>query len=146
MRIPKPRRLTKSQRIARRKRVPKKSKRPRRKLLAYADSLWSQIIRRPSACVICGKTERLQAAHGFSRRYHATRHDLRNGFCLCSGHHVFYTHRPLEWDMYLWANWGDWLYQKLRTKALANEKQDLDLTIKALEAVLHSGAGVPNGE
>lgn len=132
MRLPKP-----AKRAKVKKAPPRKSKRPRRKLLAYADSLWSQIVRRSGACVICGKTERLQAAHGFSRRYHATRHDLRNGFCLCSGHHVFYTHRPLEWDLFLWAQWGDQLYQELRTKALRNEKQDLDLTFKALEAVLH---------
>lgn len=145
MRLPKPEKRAKVK-----KAPPRKSKRPRRKLLAYADSLWSQIIRRPGACVICGQRERLQGAHGFSRRYHATRHDLRNGFCLCSGHHVYFTHRPLEWDEWLRFEWGTvWnqagLYEELRFKALANEKQDLDLTVKALEAVLHSGAAVPEG-
>lgn len=140
MRLPKPEKRAKVK-----KALPRKSKRPRRKLLAYADSLWSQIIRRPGACVICGKTERLQAAHGFSRRYHATRHDLRNGFCLCAGHHVFYTHRPLEWDTWLQARWGELLYTTLRERALMNLRVDLELTIKALEAVLHSGAAVPEG-
>jgi len=135
MRIPKPPKRSPKPK----KRVARKSKRPRRKLLAYCDSLWSQIVRRPRACAICGSTERLQGAHGFSRRYHATRHDLRNGFCLCAGHHVYYTHRPLEWDEYLLNAWGADLYYALRLKALANERQDLELTAKALEAVLHMG-------
>jgi hypothetical protein len=141
VRLPKPEKRAKVK-----KAPPRKSKRPRRKLLAYADSLWSQIIRRPGACVICGKTERLQAAHGFSRRYHATRHDLRNGFCLCSGCHIRYTYDPLGWDTWLQARWGELLYTTLRERALLNLRVDLELTIKALEAVLHSGAGVPNAK
>lgn len=145
-REPKPRkRIARGKAPKRGKRPARKSKRPRRKLMAYADSLWSQIVRRPGQCVICGQRERLQAAHGFSRRYHATRHDLRNGFCLCSGCHVYYTHRPLEWDDWLRCTWGVNLYDELRIKALLNQRNDLDSTVKALEAVLHSGAAVPEG-
>lgn len=135
VRIPKPTKRSPKPK----KRVPKRSKRPRRKLLAYCDSLWSQIIRKPGVCAICGSRERLQAAHGFSRRYHATRHDLRNGFCLCSGCHVGMTFDPLRWDEVLRSVWSPSFYEFLRRRALANEKQDLELTAKALEAVLHMG-------
>jgi hypothetical protein len=140
VRLPKPEKRAKAK-----KAPPRKSKRPRRKLLAYADSLWSQIIRRPGACVICGARERLQGAHGFSRRYHATRHDLRNGFCLCSGCHVYYTYRPIEWDDWMLCNMGSQLYEELRAKALQNSRVDLDCVVTALEAVLHSGAALPEG-
>ena len=138
--------LKPAKRAKAKKPVPRRSKRPRRKLLAYADSLWSQIIRRAGRCYCCGAVERLQGAHGFSRRYPATLNDLRNGFCLCSGCHVRYTYDPLSWDEYLRDTWGSDLYEELRSKALRNERVDLDSTVMALEAVLHSGAALPEAK
>jgi len=141
MRLPKPVKRT----AKAKKRPAKKSKAPRRKLIHYADSLWSQIIRRRGVCQVCGKTERLQAAHGFSRRYHATRWNLLNGRCLCSGCHVRYTFDPIGWDDILRGEGVCelWEYEDLRTTAQSNKRVDLEQTIAALEAVLHSGAAVP---
>ena len=82
--------------------------------------------------------ERLQAAHGFSRRYHATRWNLLNGWCLCSGCHVRYTFDPIGWDDILRDLMGT-RYEELRTTAQSNQRVDLELGIPALEAVLHGG-------
>jgi hypothetical protein len=95
-----------------------------------ADKLWAAIVRSAGKCRICGSTERLQAAHGFSRRYLGTRHSLINGWCLCSGCHVSMTHRPIEWDAFMRAELGA-LYEPLRAQALAR-------CIPDYEAVMHT--------
>jgi hypothetical protein len=136
--IPKPVKVRKERkRIARTSKPPKRTKRPARvrktprsKLKRMADKLWSQIVRAAGKCRICGSTERLQAAHGFSRRYLGTRHSLINGWCLCAGHHVFYTHRPLEWDAFMRSELGT-LYEPLRAQAMARCVPDY-------EAVMHT--------
>jgi hypothetical protein len=103
--------------IARKSRPSKVRKTPRGKLRRIADKLWSLAVRAAGACFVCGSNERLQAAHGFSRRYLGTRWDLRNGWCLCAKDHVYFTHRPLEWDDWLRNELGS-LYEPLRQQAL----------------------------
>lgn len=61
----------------------------------------------------------LQCAHGFSRRYLSTRWTLDNLFCLCARHHLFYTHRPAEWEQWMQHRLGMPLYLALQAKALA---------------------------
>lgn len=119
MRLPKPpRRERKAPRpIARKSRPSKVRKTPRGKLRRIADKLWSLTVRAAGKCRLCGAQERLQAAHGFSRRYLGTRWDLRNGWCLCSGCHVRYTHDPLGWDAWLRTELGS-LYEPLRQQAM----------------------------
>jgi len=106
------------------KRGPKNPKRPRKqrktsraKLGRECDKLWSLLVRRKGACEACGGTNVLQGAHGFSRRYRATRWVLLNGFCLCRGCHVTYTHDPLGWDTFLRDAWGEMVYDSLRASA-----------------------------
>jgi hypothetical protein len=125
--------------IKRGKRPSKVRKTPRGKLKKLADKLWSLIVRAAGKCRICGKESQLQAAHGFSRRYAGTRWDLRNGWALCAGHHVFYTHRPLEWDSWLRAELGD-LYEPMRAQALTQTTPDYDAIISGLKPHLEGGA------
>lgn len=121
----------------------KRTTRPRKvrktslaKLGRACDKLWSQIVRRSGKCEVSGKSAPevvLQAAHGFSRRYLATRWNLLNGFCLSAAAHVYYTHRPLEWDEYLHTAWGDSVYEELREIALRGLKPDIEATHAALK-------------
>lgn len=89
-----------------------------------ADALWGLIVRSAGACCICGETFALQAMHGFSRRYRATRWDRRNGFPGCRSHHMYFTHHPLEWDEWLIATWGSHLYHEMRQLALYGPTPD----------------------
>ena len=105
----------------------RKPKRPpnRTQLLARCDLLFGRIVRHAGRCENCDSTEFLQCAHGFSRSYRTVRWDRRNAFCLCRGCHVYFTHRPLEWDGWLRERWGDSLYAELRGLALTHRPPDL---------------------
>ena len=151
MTIPKPertppkarKRIARTSKPLKRARIAKRPRASRKKAVLYADSLWSQIVRRreggcvdprPHKCAGC-----FQAAHGFSRRYYGTRWNLQNGFKLCAGAPVYYTHRPLEWDDHLRRTFGVF-YEDMRAAALSVQaKQDLPQITAALEAVLHTG-------
>lgn len=83
------------------------------------DRAWSAAIHARGVCEIHGAACRgtLEAAHGFSRRYAATRHDLRNGFLICAEMHRFYTQHPRHWTVWLIGRLGLNLYEELRLKA-----------------------------
>jgi hypothetical protein len=130
-RAPKPRR-----RIARGKRPRKQRKTTPAKLARLADNLWGRMVRTLATCeanglgpTCCGS---LQAAHGISRRYRHTRWQLINGFCLCQAHHTYFTHRPLEWDVYLRNAWGETVYNELRLMALRPFQADPMTALEAL--------------
>jgi len=101
-------------------------------LAKRADKLWSLLVRRAGACEICSSRNCLQGAHGFSRRYRATRWLLLNGFCLCAGCHMLMTYRPLEWDEYIREAWGGKVYDELRQLALSG-KYDVADALAELE-------------
>lgn len=101
---------------------PKKSK--KQTMTAILDKECGAIVRARGRCENCGGTEGIQWAHGFSRRYRNVRWDIRNGFALCRGCHLKFTMRPLEWDDWLRARWGEALYAELRALALAGGKVD----------------------
>ena len=141
MRIPKPAR-----------RSPKPRARLRRKRkggLAWAgrecDRLWSLIVRASNGgrcfvatdpgCLpghVCNGA--IRAAHGFSRRYRATRWELINGFPLDAAAHVRLTHDPLAWDGLLLRWWGESVYAELRRKAVASAKVDPREVLETLRA------------
>jgi 5-methylcytosine-specific restriction endonuclease McrA len=98
------------------------------------DALFGKIIRARGACESCGQTWDLQCAHGFSRRYRSVRWDEVNAFCLCRGCHMKFTHRPLEWDDWLKADWGEVRYWEIRHIALTAPNPDLDETHARLKA------------
>jgi hypothetical protein len=57
----------------------------RRWLVAELDQLTSVIVRRRDRrCVTCGTSRNLQCSHFYSRRYLATRFDLRNCNAMCA--------------------------------------------------------------
>lgn len=139
-RAPRPRKRIErnKQRIPRNKRPAKVRKTPRSKLKRMADKLWSLIVRAAGKCRVCGTSARLQAAHGFSRRYLGTRYDLRNGWCLCSGCHVFFTHRALEWDGWMRKELGE-IYEPLRKQALTVTTPDYEAIIARLAPLAPEG-------
>lgn len=47
-------------------------------------------------CMRCGKRDRLQWCHVYSRRYRSLRWNLLNSMTLDAGCHLFWHHRPLE--------------------------------------------------
>lgn len=120
--------------------IPKAKKRKTKKkqtLAAECDKLAGQIARSRGRC--CTATDglveckgNLQWAHGFGRGYHAVRYDPRNGFCQCAAHHFFYTNRPIQWDDWLRAEWGDDLYAEMRALALTYRKPDLKVLVVEL--------------
>lgn len=67
----------------------------------------------------------LQWAHGFGRGYPATRWDPRNSWCLCAGCHMYYTHRPIEWEDWMVARLSEPVYRELRDLARDGVRVDL---------------------
>lgn len=93
-------------------------KRNSRSSLSAADALFSKNVRARGLCWGQGRTKfdckgNLQCAHIISRRYRAIRWDEDNAVALCAAHHLYWTHRPLEWQ----ELWGD-TYDVLRRRAL----------------------------
>jgi hypothetical protein len=74
------------------KKVTKKElKRLEKKAIKKQFKEWSEAVktRDNNKCVICGKTERLNAHHIIPRQDKRFRFDLDNGISLCSLHHQF---------------------------------------------------------
>ena len=81
---------------------------------------------RDKKCVIagCGRETDLQCAHVVSRRYMGVRWSPENAVTLCRNHHVFYTHRPLEWAAWVDVFMGAEEHRQLKLRALAITKVD----------------------
>ena len=104
------------------------------KQVREADRLFSLLVRSVGRCEADdGRPCKgpLQCAHLFSRRYEGARWMPANAVALCAGHHVFYTHRPEEWD--------DWrrtflanTYEYVRGRAMFGGKQDMDQVLARL--------------
>lgn len=98
-----------------------------------ADTIFSKWIRRDGYCIRCGKTDGLQCAHIVSRRYLSTRWDADNAVSLCSGCHIYMTHRPLEWDVWVIKHMGEEAYAALKRRALKTAKPDYDAILERLK-------------
>lgn len=103
------------------KRKPMKRRSPN--ATVKADVEYSRIIRASGQCDAAGVdfdcAGYIQCAHIISRRYRATRWsiDPDNAIPLCSAHHVYWTHHPLEWEDYIRATYPG-LWEELRSMAL----------------------------
>ena len=116
-------------------------KKPSRKTLKRkADKLWAGLIKAEGKCEAEGHEIRcngvLQAAHVIRRGYLATRWDLNNGIALCQAHHVFWTHRPYEWEDWVTTHhMSSTTYAELRRRAIeSNGPPDYDAVIGRLVA------------
>lgn len=97
----------------------------------HFDHEWSLAVRERGSCeaagwavdgespVTCGGG--LQAAHGFPRTYMGTRWVVLNGFCLCAGHHRWFTTKPLHWTEFMLERLGSEPYEELRRLALSHK-------------------------
>lgn len=115
----------------------KKPKKPKRRTLRNkADALWSQVVRAKGKCEAEGISAQcggvLQAAHGFPRTYYGTRWTVLNGFCICAGHHRWFTSHPLEWTAFMIERLGELPYEELRRMALTKVKADYETSIYEL--------------
>lgn len=104
------------------------------KLRDTADRLFSLAVRATGFCEECGSIEHLQCAHVHSRSYSATRVDFRNAVCLCRSCHMFFTHRPIEWEEWARKRLGDDVYDELARVAVAGAKVDWRLEVDRLKA------------
>jgi hypothetical protein len=109
-----------------------------------ADQLFSKLVRDSGPCRAaveepdhtCAGVK--QAAHVHSRRYRAIRWSFDNCIPLCQGAHVFYTHRPLEWEEAC-RRWGiDW--DNLRYCALNDPPMNPAAVVEELTVMLNRGA------
>ena len=79
-------------------------------------------------CEYCGSVEHLNPHHIFGRRNYATRYDLDNGCCLCSGCHTmrntFSAHQtPLLFSDWIRERRGDEWFDALRVRANTPRKK-----------------------
>lgn len=160
--IPKPpKRGKKPRKPIKRAQFKRRPKSAGRKMAAYADSLWSTIVRRKSpTCVAprladwrergeyvpCGKPTEA-AAHGYGRSEWGTRYVLSNGFPSCHGCNNFvygpHSRRDRLRLWYLWCErqWGPEWTESMRRMARRSRKElDMQSIVTALEAALHGAA------
>lgn len=101
--------------------------------MKQADRLFSEQVRnRDRRCRNCGSFERLQCAHIISRSYKSIRIDPDNAVALCASCHVFFTHRPIEWEIWVEDEFPGRLAH-LRKKALAYERVDWKNAVRELK-------------
>lgn len=112
----------------------------RQNLTRDCDLIFSRLVRLPGHCADCGTTQNLQCAHGFSRRYRATRWVFANAWPLCRGCHLKYTLRPLEWEDWMVNHLGHVDYALLRERALKGKNPDLKLLLVELRELEKNAA------
>lgn len=76
----------------------RKRKNLKDRLRLELDTEWSKAVKDKAdqVCEYCGKTDRLQSHHVFTRSIKAVRWNVDNGVCLCAGHHIFFAHKKPE--------------------------------------------------
>ena len=92
------------------------------------DDAWSKLVRLRAGnkCEYCGKTKGLNSHHIYSRAKMSLRWMVKNGVCLCVGHHIgvqFSAHKtPVEFIDWLTNKKGDEYMQELRLTANSTAK------------------------
>jgi hypothetical protein len=104
-----------------------------------ADKLFSELVRSKGFCeaksykaIKCAGP--LQCCHLLSRRYKKIRYDFRNAICMCSSHHVFFTHAPDEWFVWL-AEIYPGRVRELREELQTPWDRDLDTPLARLKGL-----------
>jgi len=102
----------------------------RANFMKQADQHFSKYIRhRDQTCQAnttenCTETTQLQCAHIISRSYKPIRTNPANAVALCASCHVYYTHRPLEWEDWCSRRFGALYMARLKTQATSGERVD----------------------
>jgi hypothetical protein len=96
-----------------------KSQKSRTAARNKCDRLFSEVVRSRGHCVRCGSVQFLQCAHIVSRRYLGTRCDYLNALSLCRSCHVYFTHRPLEWEAWVSDFIGEDSYKAIKGRAMS---------------------------
>ena len=95
-----------------------------------ADKLFSEVVRSIGYCEALDWEEikcssQLQCMHIISRRYSATRCDLRNAFSGCAAHHRFFTDHPRQFSRFITTTWAqeyyDTIYQRSRDPGIGRQ-------------------------
>jgi len=118
----------------------KKKKTRRKELELELDRVWHEKVleRDKKKCRICGKTDRLQSHHIFSRTHRATRWDLDNGITLCAGHHYWAHREPEKFRQFVIGLMGEEKYQRIFEKS----QHSVKFSIQDLEDLLNNLKGV----
>lgn len=97
----------------------------RSRFMQQADAAFSKLIkwRDGHLCQRCESPEHPQCAHLVSRSYKSIRTEMDNAVTLCRSCHMFFTHHPLEWEVWCEEMWPGRLEQ-LKTRALAYQRVD----------------------
>ena len=89
--------------------------------------LWSKCVReRDGHCLLCGRTDRLQAHHIRSVRHAATRYDLCNGMTLCFPCHSLQHFNPELFHDRIIDRIGAAEYDRLKKKSSEIVKDDIE--------------------
>lgn len=97
----------------------------RQNYMKRADVLFSQWVKERDGACLADPPHKglLQCAHIISRSYKSIRTVPENAVTLCQSHHVYYTHRPLEWQEWVEQRFpGRW--EDLRRVALSYDRVD----------------------
>ena len=98
----------------------------KKSLTKKLDILCSELVRKRGKCQRCGRTQYLQAAHIFGRRYRVLRWNPLNILCLCYPCHFIFAHQnPVEFVEWVRELIGEDNYQELRKIARSNIKFSL---------------------
>jgi hypothetical protein len=104
-----------------------------------ADVLFSKVVRSRGYCESDrpNHSGNLQCAHIISRSYKAVRTDESNGLCLCQGCHMYFTHHPLEFEIWVSTKWPA-RWETIRGQALMYDRIDWKFEVERLNQMLRS--------
>jgi hypothetical protein len=95
----------------------------RKWLIAELDRITSLIVRgRDGRCVTCGSWQGLQCSHFYSRRYLASRFDLRNCNAMCAGCNRRHNRDRRPYERYMLKAYGRGVMSELDGLRLSLEK------------------------
>lgn len=105
--------------------TPKPKGPTRTQLRAKCDRLFAEHIRSHGECEAAGVdgiacSDRFQCAHILSRKHLGTRWHPLNALCLCSAHHVWFTHHELHWERWRDAYVAPYTLELLREVAISH--------------------------
>lgn len=114
---------------------------------AKCDKLFSEIIRSLGECEAAGYapgpcSSQQQCMHIISRRFSATRTDLRNAFDGCAAHHRYYTDHPREFSRFISDTWAQEYYDQIYAKSQGLGKVNWDeelIRLKEIKQLLNDG-------